>query len=75
LKGPADRMLGELGVPVSASGVAQWYRDVASTLVVDREDAALAEEIDSLGVRCVVTDTIMATPARAAALAKAVLAA
>jgi LPPG:FO 2-phospho-L-lactate transferase len=69
LKGPADRMLGELGVPVSAAGVAAWYHDVAGTLVVDTEDAALAPEVESKGVRCVVTDTVMRTPDVAAALA------
>jgi LPPG:FO 2-phospho-L-lactate transferase len=69
LKGPADRMLGELGVPVSAAGVAAWYRDVAGTLVIDDEDASLAPEVEATGVRCVVTDTIMPSPEVAAALA------
>jgi LPPG:FO 2-phospho-L-lactate transferase len=70
LKGPADRMLGELGVPVSAAGVARWYRDLAATLVVDTVDGALAPEIEALGVRCVVTDTVMSEPGVAAALAR-----
>jgi LPPG:FO 2-phospho-L-lactate transferase len=73
LKGPADRMLGELGVPVSAAGVARWYRDIAGTLVIDTEDAALAPDVEEQGVRAVVTETIMSTPARAAALARKVI--
>jgi LPPG:FO 2-phospho-L-lactate transferase len=73
LKGPADRMLGELGVPVSAAGVASWYRDVAGTLVIDTEDQALAEEVEEQGLRCLVTDTIMSTPDVAAALARLVV--
>jgi LPPG:FO 2-phospho-L-lactate transferase len=73
LKGPADRMLGELGVPVSAAGVAAWYRDVAGTLVIDDEDASLAPEVEATGVRCVVTDTIMRSPEVAAALALTVV--
>ena len=73
LKGPADRMLGELGVPVSAVGVARWYRDVAGTLVIDREDGSLAADVEAQGVRGVVTDTIMSTPERAAALARKVI--
>jgi LPPG:FO 2-phospho-L-lactate transferase len=73
VKGPADRMLGELGVPVSAAGVARWYRDVAGTIVIDNEDEALAPEVEEQGVRCVVTDTIMSTPERAAALARVVI--
>ena len=73
LKGPADRMLGELGVPVSVTGVARWYRDVAATLVVDTVDEALADEVADVGVRGVVTDTVMSTPAIAAQLARTVL--
>jgi LPPG:FO 2-phospho-L-lactate transferase len=69
LKGPADRMLGELGVPVSASGIAAWYHDVAGTIVIDRVDEGLAPEIEANGQRCVVTDTVMGTPDVAAALA------
>jgi LPPG:FO 2-phospho-L-lactate transferase len=73
LKGPADRMLGELGVAVSAAGVARWYRDVAGTLVIDTEDHALALEVEQQGLRGVVTDTVMTTPAVAAALARVVI--
>jgi LPPG:FO 2-phospho-L-lactate transferase len=73
LKGPADRMLGELGIPVSAAGVARWYRDVAGTLVIDTEDQALAAAVKEHGLRCIVTDTIMSTPEVAAALARVVI--
>jgi LPPG:FO 2-phospho-L-lactate transferase len=73
LKGPADRMLAELGHPVSVVGVAQLYRDVAATLVIDEQDRALAAEVEATGVRCIVTDTVMRTPEVAAALASVVL--
>jgi LPPG:FO 2-phospho-L-lactate transferase len=73
LKGPADRMLAELGYPVSVVGVAQLYRALCSTLVIDEADRHLATDVEAVGVRCVVTDTIMATPERAARLANAVL--
>jgi LPPG:FO 2-phospho-L-lactate transferase len=73
LKGPADRMLGELGVPVSAAGVARWYRDLAGTLVIDTEDEALVADVEDQGVRAIVTDSIMSTPERAAALARTVI--
>jgi LPPG:FO 2-phospho-L-lactate transferase len=72
LKGPADRMLAELGHPVSVVGVAELYRDLCATLVVDEVDRTLAPAVEALGVRCVVTDTVMATPERAAALAEVV---
>ena len=69
IKGPADRMLAELGVPVSAAGIAAWYHDVAGTIVIDVVDADLAPGIETKGQRCVVTDTMMRTPDVAAALA------
>ncbi len=75
LKGPADRMLVELGHDASVVGVARMCAAFASTLVVDDSDAALAPEVEAEGMRCVVTPTIMSTPERAAALARTVLAA
>jgi LPPG:FO 2-phospho-L-lactate transferase len=73
LKGPADRMLAELGSAPSVVGVAELYRSVAATLVVDHVDAHLADEVERAGMRCVVTATVMADPATAAALAEATL--
>ncbi len=73
LKGPADRMLAELGHESSAVGVARHYRDLVGTMVIDVVDADLAPEVEAGGVRCVVTDTVMHTPEVAAALAKVTL--
>ena len=73
LKGPADRLLTELGSEPSVVGVARWYAAWMGTLVIDRADAHLAAAVEAEGVRCVVTDTVMATPERSAALARAVL--
>ena len=73
LKGPADRMLAELGHESSAVGVARHYRDLVGTMVIDVVDADLAPEVEAEGVRCVVTDTVMHTPEVAAALAKVAL--
>ncbi len=75
LKGPADRMLQGLGVEVSAVGVARWYRELAGTLMNDEQDAALAEAVRAEGIRCVVTDTIMARPGVAAEMSRLALAA
>lgn len=74
LKGPADRMLTELGHEATVVGVARLYAPLASTLVIDEADAALADQVEAAGMRCLVTDTIMRGPAEAAALAKVVLA-
>jgi LPPG:FO 2-phospho-L-lactate transferase len=73
LKGPADRMMSELGVESTAAGVAQLYAPIASTLVIDTVDADLASEVEAAGMRCVVTPTVMNRPDAARALALACL--
>jgi LPPG:FO 2-phospho-L-lactate transferase len=70
LKGPADRLLRELGHEASVTSIARWYTPLASTLVVDDVDAELAADVESLGIACVVTPTVMTTPAAAADLAR-----
>ncbi len=73
LKGPADRMLASLGHDVSATGVARLYADFLDVLVLDTQDAALAPEVESLGVRAAVSDTVMRDAASRRALAEATL--
>jgi LPPG:FO 2-phospho-L-lactate transferase len=75
LKGPADRLMHELGHEASVVGVARFYRELAAALVIDDADAHLAAAVEAEGMRAVVAPTIMTGPAEAAALAKAVLAA
>jgi LPPG:FO 2-phospho-L-lactate transferase len=74
LKGPADRLLVELGSEASVAGVARAYASVAGTLVIDDVDAALSHTVEAEGVTCVVTPTVMSSPAVAGALARTVLA-
>lgn len=74
LKGPADRLMRELGHGDSVVDVARLYAPVAGTLVVDDEDAGYADAVRAAGLRCVVTDTIMRDPGAAAALCTAALA-
>ena len=59
IKGPAAKIMKELGAEVSALGIARWYAGLVSTLVIDRADAALAPRIEALGMKAVVTETIM----------------
>jgi LPPG:FO 2-phospho-L-lactate transferase len=73
LKGPADRLLRELGHESSVVGIARIYASVAATLVVDPADADLAADVEAEGMRCVVAPTIMRGPDEAAALARTVL--
>ena len=70
VKGPADRLMGPLGMEVSCVGVARAYRDFCSALVIDGGGTARAPEVESLGVHAVVTDTLMRDARVAAALAR-----
>ncbi|MCU1454505.1 MAG: fbiA [Acidimicrobiales bacterium] len=74
LKGPADRLLRELGHEASVVGVARLYAPIAATLVIDEADADLADAVEAEGLRCVVAPTVMRDPDAAAALARVVLA-
>lgn len=75
LKGPADRMLVELGHEPSVVGVARLYAPICSTLVVDTRDADRVDAVQREGVRCVVTDTIMSSPEISRSLAVTTVAA
>jgi len=74
IKGPAARMLTSLGYESSAGAVASLYRDFAATFVLDTVDAALAAQVEGLGVRPVVTNTIMRGPFEKTELARVCIA-
>jgi LPPG:FO 2-phospho-L-lactate transferase len=59
LKGPTDRMLADLGMQVSAAQVARIYSDVADVFILDVQDEAAKPEIEDLGLKVCVTDTVM----------------
>lgn len=73
LKGPADRMMRDLGMEATALGVARLYADFLDVFVIDTVDAGLAPAIADLGLEVVVTDTIMDSMERKRALAATVL--
>ena len=75
LKGPADRMLVELGMDASVTSVARLYTKIASALVIDPVDAHLADDVATAGMRPIVTPSIMSSPDISATLARATLAA
>jgi LPPG:FO 2-phospho-L-lactate transferase len=75
LKGPADRLLRELGHEPSVAGVARLYAPIASALVIDPVDRALAGAVENAGMRAVIAPSVMSTPEDAARLAAATLAA
>lgn len=73
LKGPADRMLTSLDHESSALGVARLYAEIVDAFVLDAIDADQAPAIDSLGLRTLVTDSIMEDETGRARVAAAIL--
>jgi LPPG:FO 2-phospho-L-lactate transferase len=73
IKGPADRLLRGTGVEVSARGVAGLYRSWVDGFVLDERDADQAGDVEALGLRARVVDTIMVDLEAAARLARAAL--
>ena len=73
LKGPADRLMIELGHEPSVVGVAKIYAPICGTLIIDNADAHLVSAVEAQGMRCIVTDTIMKSPEVSAALARTAL--
>jgi LPPG:FO 2-phospho-L-lactate transferase len=73
LKGPTVEMLRALGFDASPLEVARQYAQVAGTFVLDNRDAGAAREIEAMGYRVIVCDTVMADGG--AGLAKAISAA
>ena len=73
LKGPAGKMLSELGEDVSCVGVARQYVGLCDVFVIDELDRGLSEDIKSLGMEAVVLDTVMNTDEDKAALARSIL--
>ncbi len=61
LKGPLDRVMNDLGLEVSAYGVAQLYQGMLDGFVIDEVDQSLSSKISSLGMKVVATRTIMNT--------------
>jgi LPPG:FO 2-phospho-L-lactate transferase len=73
LKGPTDRMMAQLGLPVSPTTVAREYRDFLDAFMLDEQDGALRPEIEALGLRCVIARTVMYTLPDKQALARTLL--
>ena len=69
LRGPLAEMMASLGHEPGAAGVRALYSELVSVFVVDREDAALANEIPG----AVVADTVMVLPERRAEVGRGLL--
>jgi LPPG:FO 2-phospho-L-lactate transferase len=74
LKGPAAKMMAELGRDVSSVGVARYYEGICDCLVIDTVDAAEASAVEALGMDAVVTSTVMQSDDDKDRLARKILA-
>jgi LPPG:FO 2-phospho-L-lactate transferase len=73
LKGPTVEMLAALRGAATPEQVAREYRSFAGWFVLDRMDADCRSEVEALGYRVLVCDTVMSDDAGAARLADAIL--
>lgn len=73
VKGPAAKMMTSLGYEVSALGVARIYEGLVDLFVLDVEDRELAPAVEALGMRTLVTDTMMTSMERKRELAEDIL--
>ena len=74
VRGPAAKMFAAMGTEPSACAVAEHYRQILSGILIDEVDAELAPEIEALGIRARVTQTMMKTQPDRKRLAEEVLA-
>ena len=74
LRGPAAKMMAELGEEVSCVGVARRYVGLCDAFVIDQVDAGQADAIGELGMHVLVTDTVMRTEADKERLAREIVA-
>ena len=73
IKGPAERLLRDLGHEPSAVGVARIYKEIAGTFVIDELDLIESKRVRQLGMDCMVLDTMMTSVEKATNLCKSVL--
>ena len=59
IKGPAAKMMQELGIPSTSIEVANHYKGLIDAIVIDHADAALSEKIEDMGIKVFVTNTVM----------------
>jgi LPPG:FO 2-phospho-L-lactate transferase len=74
IKGPAAKMLGELGLEASPAAVAARYAGLIGGFVMDQEDAALADEVRALGLEVVTAQSVMRSDEDRESLARVCLA-
>lgn len=73
IKGPTAKIMGELGIPVAASAVAEHYGELLDGFVIDASDSQFANSIAKCDLTVEVTKTVMHTLNDRMSLARNVL--
>ena len=73
LRGPAAKMMGELGDDASCAGVARQYMGITDAFLIDHQDSGLVPEIEGMGIQAVPASIIMETEADKVALAEIIM--
>jgi LPPG:FO 2-phospho-L-lactate transferase len=73
IKGPAARMLSELGYAATALGVLDVYKGLVDVYLIDPLDRGLVEDVERRGARAVVADALMRGRRGEARLARVLL--
>jgi len=61
LKGPTEKIMRETGIDTSVVSIAEHYREFLDGLVIDRQDAAHQDAIESMGITVTIAQTVMTT--------------
>lgn len=61
IKGPTAKMMEEMGMPTTPSSVAKHYGDLLDGFIMDEVDGVEALAVDKLGIRAILSKTIMNT--------------
>jgi LPPG:FO 2-phospho-L-lactate transferase len=73
VKGPAAKIMRELGIETSVAGVVAHYGALVDGWVIDAQDAAHEAAIVAAGHAVTVVDTLMTTPEKSRGVAEAAL--
>ena len=74
VRGPAGKMMAEMGEDVSCVAVARKYQEMLDVFLIDHEDAKLAPEISRMGIRGEAASIMMHDESDKVGLARHVLA-
>jgi LPPG:FO 2-phospho-L-lactate transferase len=73
VKGPGDKMMRALGLAPNPLSIAEGYADFLDAMVIDSADRTFVPRLAARGLAVTSLDTLMRSPVRATAVARAVL--